>query len=111
MKLFPFPIRRAFAITLAWLLAGPVLALAQTNLPHAQVGVAYNFQVSTTPAAPAGCVYGAVGLPTGLSINASSGRTSTSTGVAPARLTPSAVAMNVKAGTITSSPGPIPNAR
>ena len=40
-----------------------------------------------------------------------SGSTSTSFGVAPARLTPSAVAMNEFAGTITSSPRPTPSAR
>ena len=40
-----------------------------------------------------------------------SGSTSTSRGVAPARLTASAVAMNEFAGTTTSSPGPIRSAR
>ena len=39
------------------------------------------------------------------------GSQSTSTGVAPARATASAVAMKVLAGTITSSPGPMPSAR
>lgn len=49
------------------------LAHAQVNLPRAQVGVNYSFQVSTTPAAPAGTLYTATGLPTGISINGSSG--------------------------------------
>ncbi len=48
-------------------------AFAQSSLPRAQVGVAYSFQVATSPAAPAGTVYAATGLPVGLSINASSG--------------------------------------
>ena len=39
-----------------------------------------------------------------------SGRQSTNTGVAPAWLTDSAVAMNVLTGTMTSSPGPTPTA-
>ena len=39
-----------------------------------------------------------------------SGSTSTSFGVAPARLTPSALAMNEFAGTMTSSPAPMPSA-
>jgi hypothetical protein len=72
MKLALLPFRRPlFAAALAVFGAGS--ALAQTSLPHAQVGVAYTFQVTTTPAAAAGTVYSATGLPTGLSINGSSG--------------------------------------
>lgn len=52
---------------------GAVLAVAQTSLPNARVGSAYSYQVTTTPAAPAGTVYGATGLPTGIAINASTG--------------------------------------
>ncbi len=44
------------------------------------------------------------------SIKAVVGSTSTSTGVAPAKYTPSAVAQNVLAGMMTSSPGPMPAA-
>ena len=39
------------------------------------------------------------------------GSTSTRRGVAPTRLTASAVAMNEFAGTMTSSPAPMPSAR
>lgn len=56
--------------------AGITLARAQTSLPDAQVGEPYNYTVTTTPAAPAATVYGATGLPTGLSMNASSGQIS-----------------------------------
>jgi hypothetical protein len=48
-------------------------ALAQSSLPNATVGTAYTFTITTNPAAPAGTIYGATGLPTGLSINSSSG--------------------------------------
>jgi hypothetical protein len=46
---------------------------AQSALPSAQAGVAYSFQVSTSPASPGGSVYSATGLPTGIAINASTG--------------------------------------
>ncbi len=64
---------RWFSVTLVGLLVSAGLARAQTNLPHAQVGVAYTYTIVTTPAAPSGTVYGATGLPTGISINSSSG--------------------------------------
>jgi len=63
----------AIVAAFAWLMAGATLAVAQTTLPSATVGTAYSYQVTTTPAAAAGTVYGASGLPTGISINASSG--------------------------------------
>ncbi len=50
----------------------PLLALAQTLLPSAQVGSAYSFQVTTNPPT-VGAVYSATGLPGGLGINTSSG--------------------------------------
>ena len=50
-----------------------IAALAQATLPNATVGVVYTFTITTSPAAPAGTIYGATGLPTGLSINSSSG--------------------------------------
>lgn len=69
-----FPFRGAnILLALACLLAGATVAVAQTSLPNARVGIGYGFQVTITPAAPAGTVYGATGLPVGLSINASSG--------------------------------------
>ena len=53
------------------------VALAQTVLTSGTVGLPYSppsgLQISTTPAAPAGTVYSATGLPPGLSINGSSG--------------------------------------
>lgn len=69
-----FPFRGAhIPVALAWLFAGAAVAVAQTSLPNARVGTAYSYQITTSPAAPAGTVYGATGLPTGISINASSG--------------------------------------
>lgn len=68
---------RSFGSALATficLVLGATFGFAQAALPRAQVGVAYPvFKVTTSPAAPAGTVYGATGLPAGLSINASSG--------------------------------------
>jgi len=48
-------------------------ARAQANLPNATVGQSYSFTITTTQTPPAGTIYGATNLPTGLSINASSG--------------------------------------
>lgn len=49
-------------------------AAAQTVLPGGTAGQAYvGYTVTTNPPSPAGTVYGATGLPSGLSINASSG--------------------------------------
>ena len=61
-------------------LLGGVLALvalaasvqAQSALPSAQAGVAYSFQVATSPPS-VGATYSATGLPTGIGINASTG--------------------------------------
>jgi hypothetical protein len=64
---------RWFSVSLVSLAVLAGLARAQTNLPHAQVGVAYSYQIVTSPAAPSGTVYGATGLPSGISINNSSG--------------------------------------
>jgi hypothetical protein len=47
--------------------------IAQTALPAGTVGGAYSYQVATVPAAPSGTVYGASGLPPGLSINVATG--------------------------------------
>lgn len=71
MKLPGF-LRASFAAVF-WLGFAAIIARAQTSLPHAQVGVAYSYTVTTTPAAPSGSVYGATGLPTGISVNSSSG--------------------------------------
>jgi hypothetical protein len=46
---------------------------AQTVLPDATAGAAYSFQLKTTPPQPAGTTYSANGLPSGLSIGATSG--------------------------------------
>jgi len=48
-------------------------ARAQTILPTAQVGQNYSYQVTTNPPAGAGTFYAATSLPTGISINSSSG--------------------------------------
>ena len=50
-----------------------LVARAQATLPNATVGQAYSFTITTSPAAPSGTVYGATNLPSGLSINSSSG--------------------------------------
>lgn len=71
MKVFPFLSSRALLACFAWLALGVSLALAQ-SLPRAQVGVPYSLQLSS-PDAGAGTTFEAAGLPTGLSINASSG--------------------------------------
>ncbi len=69
-----FLLRRSPIVTVfAWLFVGATVALAQTNLPNARVGVAYSYQVTTTPASGPGSIYGATGLPTGISINTSTG--------------------------------------
>jgi hypothetical protein len=73
MNLLRHSLSRSLVFGLGLFLGFATFARAQANLPHAQVGVNYQFQVATTPAAPAGTVYGANGLPTGISINASSG--------------------------------------
>ncbi len=49
-------------------------AYSQVAIPAATVGAEYSYQVTTVPAAPAGTVYSATGLPSGLSINVSNGR-------------------------------------
>src|SRR5688572_26719793 len=72
MKFSSLSLPRFLAGLMGFLLAG-LTAHAQSTLPAARVGVAYSFQVTTSPAAPAGTVYGATGLPVGLAINASSG--------------------------------------
>lgn len=48
-------------------------AIAQIALPAGTAGVPYTYQVTTVPAAAAGTVYSAVGLPPGLSINVATG--------------------------------------
>lgn len=73
MKLSPFSPLRALIAGLVWLACGFTLAFAQSTLPSARVGQSYSFQVTTNPPAAAGTIYGATGLPAGLSINASSG--------------------------------------
>jgi len=64
---------RTFLAPVFWFSLGLSSLWAQTSLPPGQVGVAYSYAVSTTPAPPAGTKYDATGLPTGLSINTSSG--------------------------------------
>jgi hypothetical protein len=56
-----------------WVWGGVSSLLAQATLPSGQMGVSYSYTVSTTPPPPAGTVYSATGLPSGLSINGSSG--------------------------------------
>jgi len=74
MKFLRFSLFRLVTGLVVLLLAPLVLRAQQTIVATAgQVGVAYSFQVTTNPAAPAGTVYGATGLPAGLAINASSG--------------------------------------
>lgn len=73
MKLFALLSLRPLVALAACLVVGAVSAQAQVSLPRAQVGQAYSFQITTSPPAAAGTVYAATGLPTGLSINASSG--------------------------------------
>jgi len=65
--------RRLILTAFTWLWVGVVSLFAQATLPSGQVGVAYTYSVSTTPPPPAGTTYSATGLPTGLSINGSSG--------------------------------------
>ena len=48
-------------------------AFGQVTLTSGTQGTAYTYQITTTPAAPAGTLYSATGLPSGVSINASSG--------------------------------------
>lgn len=72
MKLTAF-IARALGLGLIWISVGLASVRAQASLPHAQVGVSYTYQVTTTPAAASGTLYSASGLPSGMSINASSG--------------------------------------
>lgn len=67
------PSFRTFLAPLVWLSFGLSSLWAQASLPPGQVGVAYSYAVSTTPAPPAGTKYDATGLPSGLSINTSSG--------------------------------------
>ena len=55
------------------LVVSTVVARAQVSLPGGQAGQPYSYQVTTSPAAPSGTVYGATGLPSGLAINAASG--------------------------------------
>lgn len=57
----------------AALLAGAGLARAQVALTAATVGQSYSYQVTTNPAPSAGTLYGATGLPTGLTINTGTG--------------------------------------
>lgn len=64
---------RSLLVTFAGLTLGLSFAHAQATLPRAQVGVAYNYQVTTSTPPAAGTVYSATGLPSGLSINSSSG--------------------------------------
>ncbi|MBI5767104.1 MAG: immunoglobulin domain-containing protein [Verrucomicrobia bacterium] len=73
MKLFASPFLRSLIAGVAWLAFGVSAASAQTALPNAQVGQSYSYQVTTNPAAAAGTVYAATGLPSGVSINTSSG--------------------------------------
>jgi hypothetical protein len=73
MKFFAPSFLRSLVAGVAWLAFGVSAASAQTALPNAQVGQSYSYQVTTNPAAAAGTVYAATGLPSGVSINTSSG--------------------------------------
>jgi hypothetical protein len=74
MKFLSFSLSRLVIGLVGLLLAPLVLHAQQTVTATAgQVGVAYSYQVTTTPAAPAGTTYAATGLPSGLAINTSSG--------------------------------------
>ena len=72
MNRLPIPSLRSFLVPFAFL-GLAVAGRAQTILPDPTAGRAYSFQIVTNPAQPAGTVYTADGLPTGLSINGSSG--------------------------------------
>jgi hypothetical protein len=68
--------KASFRTSIRWLLsAAALLAAAQVAraLPGGSVGAAYSYQITTTPAAPAGTVYSATNLPPGLGIGASTG--------------------------------------
>ena len=55
-------------------------ARAQTILPDPTAGQPYSFQIVTSPPQPAGTAYAADGLPSGLSIDSSTGVVSGTTG-------------------------------
>lgn len=72
MKSSPFftPFRMLCGWIVLW--AGAAVAYASPP-PSGTVGVAYSYQISTTPAAAAGTVYAATNLPPGLGIGSSTG--------------------------------------
>jgi hypothetical protein len=72
MRLQPFLTLRFSALVLA-ILGGAAAARAQTLLPDATSGQAYSFTLITNPPQPSGTMYSADGLPSGLSIDGSSG--------------------------------------
>jgi hypothetical protein len=79
MNTFPARSFRFLSLSLAFLGAA-IAARAQTCLPDATAGQSYSFQIVTNPVQPAGTVYSADGLPPGLSVNATTGVVSGTTG-------------------------------
>lgn len=66
--------RRSFLVALLWVSSGVTALWSQASLDQGQVGVPYSYGKSfTAQPPPAGTTYSAFGLPTGLSINTSSG--------------------------------------
>ena len=72
MKRLPTALTRLILLASAWL-GFSTLLQAQTVLPDATAGAAYSFQLTTSPAQPAGTTYTANGLPPGLSIDSHTG--------------------------------------
>jgi hypothetical protein len=79
MKLLPTLSTRFFTLALACI-GLTVGARAQTILPDATSGQPYSFQLTTNPPQPAGTTYAADSLPSGLSIDSSTGVISGVTG-------------------------------
>ncbi len=108
MMIFPF----RFIAGWVALITMATVGLAQAVLPAATVGVAYTFQVTTTPVAASGTVYSATGLPAGLAINATSGIISgapTAAGVAVGSISLTAGGLtNTFSFSLTVSSGSIP---
>lgn len=65
---------KSLALVLTWFALVTSALAADVTLPSGQVNVVYvGYTIVTTPAAAPGTVYGATGLPSGLSMNASTG--------------------------------------
>jgi hypothetical protein len=79
MNLWPVPPLRPLALAIAFL-GLAIAGRAQTILPDPTAGQPYSFQIVSDPPQPAGTAYAADGLPSGLSIDPSSGIISGTTG-------------------------------